>query len=117
MPTFTVEDDCRTALARLFEVRQGHQLRFGWSGQSLVAADHGDLLNGSVRFRDYIMEGFLTYTVHAEDLTPGCLLRVTGEGSNRDWSIRPQVRHYIKAAGLIIRSEDDAEPSDAAVSP
>jgi len=113
MPTFTLEDDCHTSLARLLEADEGHHLRFGWSGQSLGAADHGDLLIGTVRFRDYIMEGFLTYTVQAEDLRPGCLLRVAGEGSNRDWSIRPQIRHYIKAAGLIIRSEDNAEPSVA----
>src|SRR4051794_1120950 len=104
MPTFTLEDDCRTTLARLFEADEGGHLRFGWSGQSFGAADHGDLLTGSVRFRDYIMEGFLTYTVQAEDLTLGCLLRVVGEGSNRDWSIRPQVRHYINAVGLIISS-------------
>jgi hypothetical protein len=55
------------------------------------------------------MEGFLTYTVHAEDLTCGCLLRVDGEGSNRDWSIRPRVRHYIKAAGLEIKNEGDVD--------
>ena len=109
MPTFTLEDDCRAALARLFEADEGHHLRLGWAGRSLDSAGHDDLLAGPVRFRDYIMEGFLTYMVQAEDLAPGCLLRVHGDGSNRDWSIRPQVRHYIKAAGLIIWSEGDAE--------
>lgn len=112
MPIFTVEDDCRTALARLFELHEGH-LRFGWSGQSIGAANHGDLLTGSVRFRDFVMERFLTYSVHAEDLAPGCLLRFTGEGSSHDWSIRPHVRHAIKAAGLVMRSEDQAGPSDS----
>ncbi|QEH37377.1 hypothetical protein OJF2_59670 [Aquisphaera giovannonii] len=60
-----------------------------------------------MRFRDYIMEGFLAYEVRAEDMEPGCLLRIRGEGSNRDRFIRPQVRHYITAAGLTIAVESE----------
>ncbi|WP_210420221.1 hypothetical protein [Aquisphaera giovannonii] len=53
------------------------------------------------------MEGFLAYEVRAEDMEPGCLLRIRGEGSNRDRFIRPQVRHYITAAGLTIAVESE----------
>ncbi|MSR27461.1 MAG: hypothetical protein EXS06_10700 [Planctomycetaceae bacterium] len=109
MATFTLDDDCRTALKRLFEADASHHLCFGLSARSLGVADHADLLTGSVRFRDYVMEGFLTYSVEAVDLNPGCLLRVVGEGSNRDWAIRPQVRFIVDAAGLVVRSEGDAE--------
>ena len=77
---------------------------FGWSGNA-IHATHEDLLARSIRFQDYIMEGFVFYSVLAEDLGPGCLLSVQGEGSNRDWSIYWQVRHYIKAAGLTILNE------------
>jgi hypothetical protein len=104
MATFTLEADCHTALARLFEADKDHHLRFGWSGLSVESAQHGDLLAGPVRFRDYIMEGFLFYLVQVEDVAPGCLLRVHGEGSNRDWSIGPQIKHYISAAGLKINN-------------
>jgi hypothetical protein len=107
MPTFSVEGDCLTALARLFEADQDGHLRLGWSGHSVRPAKCDDLLAGPVRFLDYIMEGFLAYTVQAEDLRPGCLLRVRGEGSNRDRFIRPQVRHFVKAAGLTIAAESD----------
>ena len=60
-----------------------------------------------MRFRDYIMEVFLAYNVQAEDLGPGCLLSIRGDGSNRDQFIRPQVRHFITAAGLAITVESD----------
>jgi hypothetical protein len=107
MPKFTVEEDYRTALARLFEVDRDGHLRFGWSGQSLCPAEHDDLFAGPVRFRDYIMEGFLVYEIQAEDLRPGCLLSLRGVGSNRDRFIRPQVRHCIAATGLTIIVESD----------
>ncbi len=107
MPTFSVEGDCHVALARLFEADQDGHLRFGWSGHSLLPARHDDLLARPVRFRDYIMEGFLAYNVQAEDLGPGCLLSFRGDGSNRDRFIRPQVRHFITAAGLTITVESD----------
>jgi hypothetical protein len=108
MPTFSVEGDCHAALARLFEAGQDGHLRFGWSGQSLRPAGYADLLAGPVRFRDYIMEGFLAYSVQAEDVRPGCLLGVRGEGSNRDRFIRPHVRPFVMAAGLTIVGETDA---------
>jgi hypothetical protein len=107
MPTFSVEGECRAALSRLFEADQDGHLRFGWSGHSLRPTGHDDLLAGPVRFRDYIMEGFLTYDIRAEDLEPGCLLSIRGEGSGRDQFIRPQVRHFITAAGLTITTEID----------
>lgn len=107
MPTFSIEGDCRTALARLFEVDQDGHLRFGWSGHSVRPAGRDDLLAEPVRFLDYIMEGFLAYTVQAEDLKPGCRIRIRGEGSNRDRFIRPQVRHVITAGGLSISTETD----------
>jgi len=107
MPTFSVEGNCHAALARLFEADHDGHLRFGWSGRSLHPAKHADLFLGPVRFRDYIMEGFLAYGVQAEDLSPGCLLSIRGEGSNRDRFIRPQVRHVITATGLTIASESD----------
>lgn len=113
MVTFTLESDCDIALKELLKTDDGRCLIFGWTARSIEAAEPSDLLIRPVLFRDYIMEGFVTYSVQAEDLAPGCRLRVDGEGSNRDWSIRPQVRHYIKAAGLVITDEDSAGDSVA----
>lgn len=84
-------------------------LRFGWTGQSISTGDRTDLTERQVRFRDYIMEGFLAYSIQLSDSGTGCRMQIDGEGSSRDWSIRPQVRHYIKAAGLEILSEDVSE--------
>jgi len=107
MITFSFEGDYHTALARLFEADQDGHLRFGWTGHSLRPAGHDDILAGPVRFRDYIMEGFLVYNVQAEDLRPGCRLSIRGEGSNRDQYIRHQVRRYITAAGLTINADSE----------
>ena len=107
MPRFRIEADCRSALVRLFEADALGHVNFGWSGHSLQPASHNDLLAGAIRFRDYIMEGFLIYSVQAEDLSPGCLLRFDGEGSNRDWSIGLKARQFIQSSGLIIIQEAD----------
>ena len=95
-------------LAVLFKPQDGGQLLFGWSALSIGPASHADLINGAVRFSDYIMEGFVAYAVHVEDAKPGCRITATGEGSNRDWSIRPQVRKFITATKAKIVSEDGA---------
>ena len=113
MVTFEIEASCEEVLARLFETDDLAQLRFGWTGHSTSIVDRKDLIAGPICFRDYIMEGFVNYSVQLVDAAPCCRLQVVGDGSNRDWSIRPQVRHYIKAAGLEIRSEDVAEQSGA----
>lgn len=107
MPTFTIEGDCHELLARLFEDDRDGRLRFGWSGESLGLAKREDLLAAPVRFRDYILEGFLVYDIQAEDLRPGCRLRIRGEGSNRDQYIRSHARHFITTAGLAILAESD----------
>jgi hypothetical protein len=113
MVTFEIEASCDEVLARLFETDNSSHLSFGWTGHSTSTAQIKDLIAGPVRFRDYIMEGFLTYSVQLIDASLCCTMQIIGEGSNRDWSIRPQVRHYIKAAGLEIRSENVAEQSHA----
>ena len=107
MPSFTLNEDVHTLIGTLVEPDANGHLKFGWSGQSIQPADPNDLIEGRVRFRDYIMEGFLAYGVRVEVLTVGSRLTVDGEGSIRDWSIRHQVRHYIKAAGLTIVAEDE----------
>jgi hypothetical protein len=102
---FSVDGDCRAILSRLFESDQNGHLRLGWSAVSLTAAGQTDLLVRPIAFRDYVMEGFVTYSVSAIDLMPGCLLSVYGGGSNRDRHIPNQIRHYITAAGFSITAE------------
>jgi hypothetical protein len=106
MPEFLLEGDCRELLAALFKAQDDGLLMLGWTALSIGPASHDDLLAGAVRFQDYIMEGFVFYTVHAHDEKPGCRIIASGEGSNRDRSIRLQVRHFIAATRTKILFED-----------
>jgi len=113
LPTFTIEGDCRGALARIFETGDDGRLTFGWNGRSLAPAKLDDLISGPVGFCDYLMEGFVFYEIRAEDRTSSCLLNIRGRGSNRDEYIRPHFRHIINLAGLVILAEaDDPEITD-----
>lgn len=107
MIRFLIEGDCRAALARLFEADQDGYLGFGWGGRSVEPASLDDLPARPTRFRDYIMEGFLVYEIRVEDLAPGCLLSIRGEGSNRDQYIRSHARHFITTTGLVINAESE----------
>jgi hypothetical protein len=111
MVTFEIEAERDVVSARLFEPDASSHLRFGWTARSTATATIGDLVATPVRFRDYIMEGFVAYSVQLIECSPRCKIQIVEEGSDRDWSIRPQVRHYITAAGLGIRGEDVTEPS------
>lgn len=110
METFEVEAERDVVSARLFKPDASSHLCFGWTARSIATATISNLFTKPVRFRDYIMEGFVDYSVQLIDSSPRCKIQIVGEGSDRDWSIRPQVRHYITGAGLEIRGEDVAEP-------
>lgn len=110
MPTFTIEGDCREALARIFETGEDGHLAFGWNGRSLAPAKLDDLAPGPVGFRDYLMEGFVFYEIRAEDRTSACQLSIRGRGSNRDKYIRAHFQHIIKSAGLVILADDLEDP-------
>ena len=105
MPTFVIAGQCQDIVGKLFRSEQDRRLTFGWTAQSISPTNLSDIFSAPVRFRDYIMEGFVVYTVKVDDMEPGCRLSVVGEGSNRDWSILPQVRHYILAAKMNLVSE------------
>jgi hypothetical protein len=104
--TFSVHGDFKAILASLLRPVENGHLCFGWSATSLAPASPQDFIAAPVLFRDYIMEGFVEYSVMAADSLPGCLLAVEGYGSNRDQYIVFQVRHYIEAAGFAISKVD-----------
>lgn len=107
MPVFIVEAQCDAVVLRLFESDDSLHIRFGWSAHSYGPAKPSDVLLRKVRFRDYIMEGHLCYSVQLFDTSPTCTLHVDGEGSNRDAYISSQVRAFFKGAGLGIREAND----------
>lgn len=84
----------------LLKIDDSHHVQFGWSAVTIHCAEISDLCRVAFEFRDYIMEGFVTYLMsaipadHDVDLTIGLM------GTNRDDYVRPQVTAYLKQAGM-----------------
>jgi len=100
MIDFTFKEQSSTVLDRLFKVDKDQHLRIGWSGRSVDPAEVGDILIRPVQFRDYVMEGFVTFTLQLTQEGEGCSLKVIGQGSNRDSYLEKQIRQYIDMTDL-----------------
>ena len=100
MSDFQINGRYRDILRRLFKQGDRGGLRFGWTGIA-ARCDSLESLEGQWwLFRDYILEGFLSYLVSCRRNDDGLRLSIMTTGTNRDDYIDPQVRHYINAAGL-----------------
>ena len=102
---FVLDSTPDTALAKLFTTNPDGTVTLGWSATTQKPIDVSRLLFEPVLFQDYLMEGFVPYTLQlgAHDL--GSELAAIGKGSNRDKYIPHQVRHFIKAAGINVLQE------------
>jgi hypothetical protein len=94
-----------SSLAKLFVVNADGTVSLGWSATTKRPINVSRLLQEPVEFQDYIMEGFVSYTLQIQSHPQGSELVASGFGSNRDQYICPQVRHFIVAAGITIVSE------------
>lgn len=81
-------------LGRLFAPGEAGCLSFGIADTSENPATTADLLAGEVRFRAYVMEGFVTYFLSASERPEGLVLHVRAIDSPRsahlDWLIKQQ---------------------------
>lgn len=107
MPTFILNASPEQVFATLFKPSEDNSLGFGcWTKSDRPASDLGDVV-WPIRIRDYIMEGFVSYSVQLKPHSQGSELIVQGFGGDRDKYIPPALRHYIKAAKLELVSESE----------
>ncbi|MDA0807854.1 MAG: hypothetical protein O3B68_07640 [Planctomycetota bacterium] len=94
-------------LESLFSTTEDGQLQFGWSARSrrrgVTAAE---LQSCDVEFVDYIMEGFVPYHVKVSLSGDTLTLTMSLHGTNRDEYVEPQIRHYLRQAGLTVTSTE-----------
>lgn len=51
-------------------------------------------------FRDYLMEGFVSFFIRTRNAAPGLILEVRFSGTNRDQYVIPALKHYLRSAGI-----------------
>ncbi|MGL4420860.1 MAG: hypothetical protein ACRCZF_09370 [Gemmataceae bacterium] len=96
---FEVAGQYPELLARLFPMAADGHLEFG-SARSAVPVAGAASVAEWVEFSDYIMEGFVRYTLRAVPSAAGLRLDVRLSGTNRDQYVGPSMRSYIGWAGL-----------------
>jgi hypothetical protein len=96
---FAVSGEYHNLLAILFPPAPEGRVSFGWATSTEPIPDLVRLADWTP-FRDYIMEGFVFYSVRARAMPSGLSLEVRLKGSNRDRYVAPSVKDYIRWAGL-----------------
>jgi hypothetical protein len=94
-------------LPRLFGLEDGH-LRFG-PARSRDPAETQDALSNWCMFDDYMMEGFVRYSLRARPHPRGLLLEIQLADTRLDRFVEPFVRTYIGWAGLSCCDADIAD--------
>jgi hypothetical protein len=94
-------------LPRLFGLEDGH-LQFG-PARSRDPAETQDALSNWCMFDDYVMEGFVRYSLRARPHSRGLLLEIQLAGTRLDRFVDPFVRTYIGWAGLSCCNADIAD--------
>jgi len=99
---FHVSGNPDALLIELCPVDERGHLRFGFAGSSRAPSDHNLLLMGQVEFVDYVLEGFVVYTLSAERTTDGLRLVVRKTGTTeRDKAIDWFVEKYLRSKDLV----------------
>ena len=102
-----VQGEFADLLPRLFGLEDGH-LRFG-PARSRDPAQTQDALSNWRMFDDYMMEGFVRYSLRARPHPRGLLLEIQLAGTRLDRFVDPFVRTYIGWAGLSCCDADIAD--------
>lgn len=100
---YLVHGEYGDLLARLFAPTDDGRITFGWATSAGQVPEAASLAEWTL-FRDYIMEGFVFYSIRARAVPTGLALEVRLTGSNRDQYVGPTVRQYLKWAGLVADS-------------
>jgi len=86
-------------IEKLFHSCDDGRLGFGIAGWSADAASISDLLAGEIRFRGYIMEGFVPYFLSIEENSEGMRVKLRLTGGNRDEHVSWFVEKHIADSG------------------
>lgn len=105
MARFVLDSTPDEALVKLFSTNPDGTVRLGWSATTQVPTDVRSVLIEPVPFRDYLMEGFVSYTLQLSHHPLGAKLVAIGTGSSRDKYVVNQVRHFVTAAGIRVLQE------------
>lgn len=95
----TIELPIDDVIASLFALNGDGTLNCGYSARSIDSCDPTKLESG-VDFRDYILEGFVSYRLRLQPEAVGSTICIETYGSNRDYAIIPACKHYLKAAKI-----------------
>ncbi|MCG7945328.1 MAG: hypothetical protein N0C84_03230 [Candidatus Thiodiazotropha taylori] len=99
MNTLYVKGEPEIIIGNLFSLNEEGHIAFGLSARSLEPADITQLESSSVDFRDYLMEGFVKFSIRLSKLNDRLKIEIELFGSNRDEHIVPHVEFYISQAG------------------
>ena len=88
-----------SSIEQLFQPCDDGRIGFGIAGWSADAASISDLLSGEIRFRGYIMEGFVPYFLSAKETPEGLRVNLRLTGSNRDEHVYWFVEKHIAENG------------------
>lgn len=99
---FNIAGSSDDLLQKLFPEDSRGGVLFGPTANS--AATRADLGNWA-SFRDYLMEGFITYDLRMLSDDSGVVIQVRPSGSNRDKYLRSHIRWILRSAQLSFREE------------
>jgi hypothetical protein len=100
---FSIQGEYNDVLQRLFRLNLNGKVSFGTGKSEQQVLDLEQLEDWTV-FRDYIQEGFVTYSLRTCRSEAGLVLEVRLHGTNRDSYVTAAMKRYIRQAG--------ATPSD-----
>jgi len=85
----------------LFGTDDNGCLTFGFaSARTLEPASPSDLRSSFLRLRDYVMEGFVFYSLRLHESEHGCTLEVKTDDSLRSVHVASALKQYFKSAGV-----------------
>lgn len=96
---FSIEADPTKALNAIFVEHEDGYIRFG-TARSCDPAKNFRLFESWVRFRDYVMEGYVYYSVRLRTVDSSLQIEIETEGSSRDSFVEPAIRACIGSLGL-----------------
>ncbi len=99
--TFHIDGDSEELLRELFREDSRGGVLFGPVGSSPVSRVG---LREWARFRDYLMEGFVTFELRASPDETGLTLEVRPMGGSRDRYLESHVRWVLGSAGYVVRA-------------
>lgn len=94
-----VRGEYEDVLRRLFLRTDEGRIRLGVAQSSDVVPDlHA--LTAWTDFRDYVMEGSVSYAIRVSEVAEGLALDVRLKGMNRDQYVAFSLKNYIRGAGF-----------------